>query len=217
MEEIQFYPLMGENNGNKASTLKGKSSAAIHLNNYCLNKNLIQPGESFKDVDPAKASDVNFYKEFGGYITLLTYQKKNKTSGAVEEVNFSPYTALQYYSSGKELMKEHFKTDHSKEFWSMESYQKGDNHLGANEYWSTPIRDHMMKILVERTQKAGDKLIDKSLPFGPKEKFDISNAFLHSKETSAPKNRALFNFMNQACGRYAKKNSHHNFDLHAIC
>ena len=75
----------------------------------------------------------------------------------------------------------------------------------------------MMKILVERTQKAGDKLIDKSLPFGPKEKFDISNAFLHSKETSAPKNRALFNFMNQACGRYAKKNSHHNFDLHAIC
>ena len=77
MEEIQFYPLMGENNGNKASTLKGKSSAAIHLNNYCLNKNLIQPGESFKDVDPAKASDVNFYKEFGGYITLLTYQNEN--------------------------------------------------------------------------------------------------------------------------------------------
>ena len=48
----------------------------------------------------------------------------------------------------------------------MESYQKGGNHLGAIEYWSTPIRDHMMKILVERTQKAGDKLIDKSLPFG---------------------------------------------------
>ena len=75
----------------------------------------------------------------------------------------------------------------------------------------------MMKILVERTQKAGDKLIDKSLSFGPEEKFDISNAFRHSKETLAPKYRALFNFMNQACGMYAKKNSHHNFDLHPIC
>ena len=82
--------------------------------------------------------------------------------------------------------------------------EEEDNDLGANEYWSTPIRDHMLKFLVERTQKAGKKLIDKSLPFGPNDKFDTSNAFLHGKENSAPRNRALFNFMNQACGRYDK-------------
>ena len=71
---------------------------------------------------------------------------------------------MQYYSSGKELMKEQSKNDESKEFWSVESYQQGDNHQGANEYWSTPIRDHMLKILVDRTQKVGDIVIDKSIP-----------------------------------------------------
>ena len=63
----------------------------------------------------------------------------------------------------------------------------------------------MLKILVDRTQKAGDIVIDKSIPSGPNEKFDISNAFLHGKETSAPRNRALFHFMNQACGGTLKR------------
>ena len=58
------------------------------------------------------------------------------------------------------------------------------------------------KVLVDRTQKAGEKLLDKSLPFGRKEKFDISHAYLHGRDPSPPRNRALFNFMNQACGRY---------------
>ena len=51
----------GSEQREQTNTLKGKSSAAIHLNNYCLNKNLIQPGQSFKDVDPVRGSDINFY------------------------------------------------------------------------------------------------------------------------------------------------------------
>ena len=196
------YQLMGAKNGNKDKTVKGKDVAAVHLNTFCINKKFIGIGQSFRDVDPVRAKDVSFYKEFGGYIIQVTYEKKSQVSGVIEQKFFSPYTALQYYSSGKELMKEAFKNVANKDFWALESYQRGDPYLPAGEYWSTPIRDHMMKVLVDRTQKAGDKLLDKSLPFGSKEKFDISHAYLHGRDPSSPRNRALFNFMNQACGRY---------------
>lgn len=49
------YPLMGVCNGNKESTIKGKDAAAVHLNNFCQNKNFIQAGQTFKDVEPSKA------------------------------------------------------------------------------------------------------------------------------------------------------------------
>ena len=92
--------------------------------------------------------------EFGGYIIIqVTYEKKNQISGVIEQKYFYPYTALQYYSSGKDLMKETFKNAANKDFWAQESYQRGDPYLPAGEYWSTPIHDHMMKVLVDRIQK----------------------------------------------------------------
>ena len=56
-------------------------------------------------------------------------------------------------------MKKAFKNAATEEFWAQECYKRGDPFLPAGEYWSTPIRDHMMKVLVDRTQKAGDKLL----------------------------------------------------------
>ena len=178
------YQLMGAKNGNKDKTVKGKDVAAVHLNTFCINKKFTGIGQSFRDVDPVRAKDVSFYKEFGGYIIQVTYEKKSQVSGVIEQKKISPYTALQYYSSGKELMKEAFKNVANKDFWA-QSYQREDPYLPAGEYWSTPIRDHMMKVLVDRTQKAGDKLLDKSLPFGSKEKFDISHAYLHGRDPSS--------------------------------
>ena len=85
------------------------------------------------------------------------------------------------------MTKEAFKNAATKEFWSNESYQKGDPHLANGEYWSTPIREHMMKVLIDsRTQKAGEKLSNKPQPFGRKEKFYISIVFLHGKNPLHP-------------------------------
>ena len=69
-----------------------------------MHKEFIGAGQSFRDVDPLRAKDVAFYKEFGGYNIQITYDKKNQISGVIEQKYSSPYTALQYYSSGKELM-----------------------------------------------------------------------------------------------------------------
>ena len=146
------YPLMGAKNGNKDNTVKGKDVAAVHLNTFCINKKFIGLSQSFRDVDPLRAKDVSFYKEFGGYIIQVTYEKKNQISGLIEHKYFSPYTALQYYSCGKELMKETFRNAANKDFWAQESYQRGDPYLPAGEYWSTPIPDHMMKIYRFRTE-----------------------------------------------------------------
>ena len=55
------YQLMGANNGKKESSLKGKDSAAVHLNTLCVNKNFIFTGQTFRDVDLLRARVISFY------------------------------------------------------------------------------------------------------------------------------------------------------------
>ena len=54
------YQLMGAKNGNEDNTVKGKDVvAAVHLNTFYINKKFIGIGQSFRDVDPVRATDVS--------------------------------------------------------------------------------------------------------------------------------------------------------------
>ena len=51
---------MGAKNGNEDNTVKGKDVvAAVHLNTFYINKKFIGIGQSFRDVDPVRATDVS--------------------------------------------------------------------------------------------------------------------------------------------------------------
>jgi hypothetical protein len=77
---------------------------------------------------------------------------------------------LQYLSGAKEVMKSHYRNENNRGFWNRDSFTKGDQ---KGDSWLYLIRLDMMNIMVEKLQKAGEKLIDKYLPFGPAEACDI--------------------------------------------